>query len=85
MRPSHLLSIQDSKSRDDATHENSGRKRNEDSENSVKNTKGGKMGRWTPEEKQRFIDGKLHFQISSISSRFGYNFISNIPKLIQTI
>lgn len=56
MRPSELLNIQDSKSRDDATHENSGRKRNEDSENSVKNTKSGKMGRWTPEEKQRFID-----------------------------
>lgn len=58
MRPSVLLNIQDSKSRDDATHENSGRKRNEDSENenSVKNTKGGKMGRWTAEEKQRFID-----------------------------
>ena len=39
----------------------------------------------TAEEKQRFIDGKLQFQISSISLRFGYNFISNIPKLIQTI
>ena len=72
--PSELLTIQDSKSRDDATLKNSGRKRNEDSENSVKSTKGGKMGRWTAEEKQRFIDGKLQLEISSISIRFGYNF-----------